>query len=389
MKAYTLNRKFIPEWGLSTEASNLQGYASYFNDTDYGVIGYNTNYKENLSLLIAGLTALAAFITIASPLLINAHYHSLYMLAREQHTNAIFIIWGSIIMCFVSTISILFVDVYYLLVAQLIKPNIPSRWIYYLTIALATLFVLFDLLLAILVKKKKDFPLPYIMTIFSCQTCCYNTVIAQTLAIWTAIVFMQLASFHLTFIFLAFVASPVQTGSTFLLFLTGILSGISLTTLFLAAFQKRVSPVMTTSQKKGILRSYALKFLHLVMFICILAFTIFFATCFIRITIHVGDVQSGGIPSLIATLAPSALLAGMGYLGKTVLERYVPRDITVKEEKPSREMDQLDIDSVEKASVALTASDVVDGQPAAVDEEFNSDLSQKHSSNYISADDLV
>ena len=128
-------------------------------------------------------------------------------------------------------------------------------------------------------------------------------------------------TFHLPFIFLVFVASPVQTGSTLLLYLTGVFSAISLTTLFFATFQNRNDPLVS---KTHLSRTYLLKSLYLTLFICILVFTIFFAICFVRITVYVGDVQSGGIPALIARLAPSVLLGGMGYLGKQVLEKYVP-----------------------------------------------------------------
>ena len=103
----------------------------------------------------------------------------------------------------------------------------------------------------IVVKKQKDFPLPYMLQILFCQSCCQGTVVVQTLASWFAIVFMQLIAFHLTFIFLAFVASPVQTISTLLLFVTGIFSGISITTLFLAAFQKRNIPIMTLKESRA------------------------------------------------------------------------------------------------------------------------------------------
>ena len=320
LKVYAYKRKSVLVNGLDVENTEKQGYVSFFNNTNYRVIGFNTNYKENLFLLIFGLIALAAFITIATPLLINAHYDSIYMLASNRDKNSIFVMWGTAIICFIATTSIFIIDVYLLFVERLMMPKTPTRWIYYLSMTLTALFILFDLILAIFVKKKTDFPLPNLLQFIFC---CENTVVPQTLVIWSGIVFMQLASFHMTFIFLAFVASPVQTGSTFLLIVTGILSGISLTTLFLAAFQKGVS---TIAQKKRIFRSYFLKLLYFLLFIFILTFTLFFAICFIRITIYVGDVQSGGIPSLIATLAPSALLAGMGYLGKKVLENYVPRD---------------------------------------------------------------
>ena len=342
LKTYALKRESVIRDGLDTDASGLQGYVSFFNDSDFRVIGSNTNYTTNLFLLIFGLIALATFITIATPLLINAQYETLYNLASEEHTNAVFVIWATAIICFMTTIGILAVDVYFLYIERLMMPNVPARWIYYLAITLTVVFLLFDLLLVLGIKKKKDFPMPHVLIIVFCQSYIRNTILAQTLAMWSAIVFMQLASFHLTFIFLAFVAATVQTGSTLLLFITGLLSAISLTTLFLAAFQKRKALVET--QRKYLVRSYLLKVLYLILFICILMFTIFFSTCFIRITIYVGDIQSGGIPSLIATLAPSALLAGMGFLGKRVLEKYVPRDD--KNSSKYSSMENVESDSV-------------------------------------------
>ena len=334
MKVYALKRRIIVEEGLDTDISDRQGYASFYNKTDYFVIGYDTNYKENMFLLIIGLIALSTFITIATPLLLNAQYSTLHRLANEDHTNALFLIWATVIICSIATVAVITVDVYYLFIERLSgSEKVPAEWLYYLAIVLTFAFLVFDLILASFVKKQKDFPLPYMLQILFCQSCCQGTIMVQTLAVWFAIVFMQLIAFHLTFIFLAFVASPVRTVSTLLLFVTGILSGISITTLFLAAFQKRNIPIVTFKEKSRLARTYLLKSLYLILFICILVFTIFFATCFIRVTIYVGDVQSGGIPALFASLAPSALLGGMGYLGKQVLEKYVPRGKVKTEEE--------------------------------------------------------
>ena len=338
LKAYALKRKSIVIEGVDTDIADLQGYATFYNKTDYFVIGYDTNYKENTFLLIIGLIALATFITIATPLLLNAQYSTLHRLANDDHTNAIFLIWATVIVSFITNVTILTVDMYYLFIDRLSgSEKVPAEWLYYLAIVLVIAFIIFDLILASLVKKQKDFPLPYMLQILFCQSCCQGTIVVQTLAVWFAIVFMQLIAFHLTFIFLAFVASPVQTISTLLLFVTGIFSGISITTLFLAAFQKRNTSIVTLTQKKRLARTYLLKSLYLILFICILVFTIFFATCFIRVTIYVGDVQSGGIPALFASLAPSVLLGGMGYLGKQVLEKYVPRGKVKTEEVEDEE----------------------------------------------------
>ena len=325
LKTYAINRRKAVEEGLEGDISNIQGYASFYNESDYFVIGYDTSYQENMFLLIFGLIALATFITIATPLLLNAQYDTLYKLANQEQSNALFVIWAGVIVYIIATVIVLVVDIYFLFIRRL-RGSVPAVWPYYLAIASTIAFLIFDLVLTICVKKKRDFPLPYVLQLLCCQAdyfCKKNTILIQTVAIWFGIVFMQLVAFHMTFIFLAFVASPVQTGSTVLLFITAIFSGISIVTLFLAAFQKQDSPA--TNKRFHHPRFYLQKLLYLILFICVLIFTIFFATCFIRITIYVGDVQSGGIPALFASLAPSALLGGMGYIGKKVLENYVPR----------------------------------------------------------------
>ena len=335
------------EEGLGEDISNLQGYASFYNESDYFVIGYDTSYQENMFLLIFGLIALATFITIATPLLLNAQYDTLYKLANQEQSNALFVIWAGVIVYITATIIVLTVDIYFLF-AQRLSGSVPAVWPYYLAMFLTIAFMIFDLILTIFVKKKRDFPLPYVLHLVCCQAdffCRKNTILIQTVAIWLGIVFVQLVAFHMTFIFLAFVASPVQTGSTVLLFITAIFSAISIVTLFLAAFQKQDS--LAVNKRFHHPRFYLQKLLYLVLFICVLIFTIFFATCFIRITIYVGDIQSGGIPALFASLAPSALLGGMGYVGKKVLENYVPRGKVKTEDNavaaPHSSMSSIDV----------------------------------------------
>ena len=328
LKVYAYKRKSVLVAGLNIDATEKQGYVLFFHGPHFQVIGFEKRSRENQFLLIIGLVALALFVTIATPLLINAQYDYIYKLAREEDKNTMFVIWGTAIVCFMVTICVLIFDFY---IAHIgLMGTHPDRWIYNLAITFLAFCIFVNFILALIVKKKNNFPLPSLLRFIFC---CKNTVVPQILAIWAGISFIQLASFHMTFIFLAFVARPVQTGSTFLLFVTGTLSGISFTTLF---FQKRVSPVVTAAQKKRIFYSY---FLYFLLFIFILIFTLFFAIVFIRITIYVGDVQSGGIPSLIATLAPSALLAGMGYLGNKVLEKYVPRENIEGADEASNERD--------------------------------------------------
>ena len=324
LKIYAITRKKAVEEGLEIDISNLQGYASFFEKTDFFVIGYDTNYKANMFLLIFGLIALATFITMATPLMLNTQYNILYDWAKKPQSNGLFVIWAGVIVYTTTTVIVLIVDINFLFVQRL-RESVPAVWPYYLGIVSLIAFLILDLILAGFVNKKKDFPLPYILKLLCCEVdplCKKNTVPIQTVAMWLGIVFMQLVAFHMTFIFLAFVASPVQTGSSVLLFITGIFSAISIVTLLLAAFQKRDSAEANTPKYHHVLQ----KLLYLVLFICVLIFTILFATCFIRITIYVGDIQSGGISSLFASLAPSALLGGMGFFSKKVLDNNVSRD---------------------------------------------------------------
>ena len=278
-------------------------------------------------LLVIGLIALGTFITIATPLLLNEKYSTLYKLAYRDNTNHLFVIWATVIVLSIASVVIVGVDIYFLFFEPLTSSQY-AVWPYYLAVACSMVFTILDLLLVNFVRKQRYFPLPYCLEMIFCCTraCCKgSTVVLQILAMWVVTIFMQLVAFHLTFVFLAFVASPVQTGSTFLLFATGVLSTISVVTLLLASIQNNFSPDMTEVQRKRKFHTLCFKSLHLIPFASLLVFTVFFATCYVRVTISMGDVQSGGIPTLIASLAPAALLGVMGYLGRHVLVRYVPR----------------------------------------------------------------
>ena len=71
LKVHAITCKNMVEEGLERDISNLQGYASFFDKTDFFVIGYNMNYKENMLLLIFGLIALVTFITMTTPLMLS------------------------------------------------------------------------------------------------------------------------------------------------------------------------------------------------------------------------------------------------------------------------------------------------------------------------------
>ena len=316
LKSYTIKRKVSVDEGIE---ERYQGYSSYFNPTvsDFTVIGYNADYKGNQLLLIFSLIALVIFVTLGTPLLIRANYKAVYTYAKEKDSNYIFVLWAIAVVGTIVVIMILTVDIYVLFVQKL-SDGVPSVWQYYVAMSFIILFFIFDFILALSVTKKSDFPLPDVLKPLFCQTtgCCNGTRVPQTLAIWFTIMAAQIITFHAAFIFLALIASPVQTISTNLLYIAALFCGVSLVTLFFASFQKK----SVVSQNK--FRYFFEHVLYITLFLCVLAFVILYTVCFLRVTVYVGDTESGGLPGLFVSLAPSALLGVLGFLIKRVLEKY-------------------------------------------------------------------
>ena len=315
LKSYTIRRKTSINEGIEEQ---YQGYSSYFNPSvsDFIVIGYNADYNGNALLLIFSLVALAIFVTIGTPLLIRAHYKALYIHAKEKDSNYIFALWAVTVVAAIVVIVIVTIDIYVLFIQRL-SDGVPSVWQYYVGMSFIVLFFILDLILAMSVKKKSDFPLPYILKLMFCQNngCCSGTNVPQTLAIWFTIMATQILTFHVAFIFLALIANPVQTISTNLLYIAALFCTVSLVTLFFVSFQTK--SVEGQSKFQYIIQHV----LYIILFLCVLAFLILFTTCFLRVTVYVGDTESGGLPGLFASLAPSIFLGALGFLIKKVLEK--------------------------------------------------------------------
>ena len=314
LKSYTIKRKISLDEGIEERS---QGYSSYFNSSlsDFIVIGYNADYKGNALLLVFSLVALAIFVTLGIPLLISVNYEAMYTSAKERDSNNVFIVWATAVVGTIVVILVLTVDIYMLFIKKL-SNGVPSVWQYYVGIAFIILFCIFDFILALSIRKEGDFPLPDVLRPALLCCCDGKTLVAQTLAIWFMIMAVQIITFHSAFVFLTLIISPVQTISTNLLYLATLFCGISLLTLFFASFRRKS---LTHHNKYHFIFRHAL---YVVLFICVLAFMILFATCFLRVTIYVGDIESGGVPGLFASLAPSAFLGALGFLAKRVLEKY-------------------------------------------------------------------
>lgn len=316
LKTYALKRAIAISEGF--DGSYYQGYTTYFNQTDYKVIGYYANYEGNGYLLALSLIFIEIFVTIGIPLLIHSHYQNLYQLAKDNTTHSCSVVWASVVIATIVFLLIMILDSYLLLYARL-SAGVPSLWQYILAITVAIVLLIFDAVIVLPVGKRKDFPLPYLLGVLFCQNFpCYqqSSILAQTIAMWIVVATVQICTFHAPFIFLAFVASPIRTASTLLLYVAALFCGVSLVALFFATFRKKQLP----AHRK--FWFYMRHSIYLLLFVCILAFIILFTVCFLQVTVYVGDFHSGGIPNLIASLAPSALLGGMGVLARRILQNY-------------------------------------------------------------------
>ena len=167
LKVYAIKGQSIQTGGLEAE---LQGYARFFNYTECKVIGDidDTKYKVNQGLLVAGLIAQGVFVTIGTPLLLNAQYPTLYRLANDDHMNALFI-WATAVCCFIAAVIICTVDVYFFFIDHtgILMPftseTIP---LYALGVVLIMGFIVINFIVTGFLKKKKDFPVPFMLQIF-------------------------------------------------------------------------------------------------------------------------------------------------------------------------------------------------------------------------------
>ena len=298
---------------------SYQGYSSFYNDSvnDFSVLIYSTTYRENLYILVVALVCLVSFVAVAFPVFISLKYKMIHQYALDSTLNFSDLLWACVIVSFVAVCLILIVDVYYILITQLTNDP-PEKWAYYLGIILLLIFLFVNLTIAISIgyKFKSDFPIPYVLKILCCCTCNSKkgSVVAQILAVWIFLDASQLLAFHATFIFFGFVASPIQAASNILLYLTTLFFTATVIALFFSTIKD------TRNKVSG--RFFVQKAGLMLVFILLFTFSVLLAFCFLRLTIYVGDAESGGIPGLFSSLAPSLLLAGLGFVAKRMLEKH-------------------------------------------------------------------
>ena len=306
---------------------DLTGYAIYFNmsEMDYTIVNRRDDYTATANILYISVIVLEVFCTVGLVVLLYSFLDQLYAVSyNTRWSQTMYFVWACVIVAFICCVAALTFDFIVTLGYRLAEADgLPARAnLYYIAIVVAILAILFDLIMAALltkIKSKKDFPIPHAIRFICCVNlqCCHgNTLFLEVLAILSTLLATQLLAFHSVFLTLAFMASPVQAGASILFIGACIFCAISILTLFLAVVRKRPDHLRVT------VKFVVLRVVTVGLFLFLLAFVVLFSYYFLRVTVFSGDSQTGGFTSIVASIIPSVLLAGLGWLAKRMFERY-------------------------------------------------------------------
>ena len=324
MRSYATRRDISVTEGVD-EA--LSGYAIYFNTSamDYTIVDRQDDYTATANILYASVVLLEVFSTIGTMVLLYLYLDQLYALTHKTRwSQTMYFVWACVIVAFVCSVAAIVITFMVTVLSRLTEANgAPARAnLYYIGLFVVLLAIVFDVIAAIVlakIKSKPDFPIPHAIRFICCinlQCCHGNTLFLQCLAILSSLIAAQVLAFHSVFLTLAFMASPVQAGASILFYGACIFCAISVLTLFLAVVHKRPNHLGVT------LRLIFLRIIPVTLFLFLLAFVVLFSYYFLRVTIFSGDAQTGGLTSILASVVPSALLAGLGWFAKRMFEQY-------------------------------------------------------------------
>ena len=350
LHSYAVNRD--PTEGLIIDPENV-GYSIYCNRSTngtsaiYDVVQYKDYYNHNLILTSVSLGALLVFITLAGPILLILYKDELYTNAKENTNNFLYIIWSLATLCFTGTYMICFLMLGYH-VECWVKPHYDAHYknIYNYFIAIFSLVHILDLIIAIpivLLAGYNDFPVPdlirYITCHFSKCRCIgkekKNTYCIQIVAVWHTLSMVQLLTFHIVPIFLAFVATPLHTALVMIFYAATVFSLFTTIMLIYATFNIG-DRVNKKTLKKVFLKGLVKYSVLAITFLCLLFTVIFLGFSFLRITIFVGEQESSRVTGLIGSLLPTALIAGLGIIAKKLLPKEESRKKDVEKTADKR-----------------------------------------------------
>ena len=330
LRGYAISRE------TSIETTN-QGYATFCdaNADDPGqvVVEHEKLYVESLIATTISLVALIFFAFLAAPILIYQHYDKIYKYAKQKSKN-LHLIWSIVTLCTVADYLLGFLGLAYHYLCWSVPHFVISATVdrLYRTViggGVAIALLNLPITIAVVLKsKKKNFPVPDLIRYITCHCrCCpcigmeiKNTSVIQILAVWHVLLALQLFCVHTVFVFLAFIANPLPTALTIIFYAATVFCLATTIMLLYASCQFDHCVSFKQGRKKEFFKNICSGIVQTIIFICFLFTVIFFGFTFLRITVFVGDTESGRISSMVGSLLPTVLIAIFGIAAKKLLD---------------------------------------------------------------------
>ena len=201
--------------------------------------------------------------------------------------------------------------------------------LYQLVISACVVLALLNIPITIAVvlkSKRKDFPVPDLIHYITrhCPCVGVNTSVIQILAVWHVLLALQISCVHTVFVFLAFIAHPLPTAMTIIFYAATVFCLTTTIMLLYASCQFDRYHCKSDSskkvRKKKLCKNICSGIVQTIVVICFLFTVIFFGFTFLRITVFVGDTESGRISSMVGSLLPTVLIAIFGIAAKKLVD---------------------------------------------------------------------
>lgn len=287
---------------LGVDESN-RGYSSFFfnrnNTKDHCVVGQSDIFKSIRIIVAIILILLLILAMIAVPYLIINYYDGICETIKKV-SDRWYDMWSAVVVIALVEYFALFVDLYVIIYGLYEHTNFDDvKWYYFLGLMFVMAHFIVNLSSTIIaaswlnmMAKIRNSPI-----LLSFQN--HLVYFVHCVVIAEIVLALQLILYHLYYIILAFIASPLHALAFLTLYVVGIISFIVFVAFFLKAlFHPR--------------RRCLIVFLFIV-FIALLLFVY----VSMQIIILVGEHHYyGGVISFIGELTPSILLAAISYFGR-------------------------------------------------------------------------
>ena len=210
--------------------------------------------------------------------------------------------------------------------------------------------ILFDLIIACVLRKDPAFPIPKILTLFCTCCCCWSVTsrskLAQTLALWNLLMFIHFVTMTALPTLLWMFVLPVQ-----MLAVTALFASTVFFTTTLTAFVIKNTPML---HRRNTCKANCRVFLPVVGVGLFLALVILASAFYIKL-INTG-VNPSNVGNFIASFIPSATLTIIGW--------FVTKGLSDKLFNPPEESDR------STSATNMSANDVQRAEEGLVQSEF-------------------